>query len=83
MLIDPDMSGCTLWFGDSVQHIKGTPIECIDRIVNFFNSRSVDLTEKPIISLDATGIGRAYADYLDRLNIKYNEIHGRKFMGDI
>ena len=83
MIIDPIRGGCTIWQGDSVQTIKGTPEECCERIVNYV----VDLGDNDIrhqnyfdIKLDEMNIGGFYADYFNLFKIEYTPVKIRKII---
>jgi hypothetical protein len=86
MIIDPDRQGCTIWFGDKVQHIDGTPEQCCDKIINFITRLYKDkygvLCREQIydIKLDITGIGRVYAEYFVRCDIEFQRVLGGKII---
>jgi len=80
LIIDPDRDGCTVWYGDKVQHINGSPQECIERILGFaskngiYIKRGVCLFDYEAIlpnqiAIDVSGDGRYWAMTLDKMRI--------------
>lgn len=91
IIIDPDREGCTVWYKDKVQHICGSPQECIDRILNFAVKNNIPIKKGNLlfdyeaftpneIAIDTTGEGRYFAMVLDDMRIWYDEIKGCRFL---
>jgi hypothetical protein len=95
MIIDPDRDGCTIWEGNKVQHLKGTPEECVYSIIKKLDERYglikpskkyelINIQEaKDIdfnIALDVMGIGRYYKDIFEHHGIKIHEIRPGKII---
>jgi hypothetical protein len=81
MIIDPDRDGCTVWHGDKVQHIKGSPCECVEMLVIYFMMHNINVKTKCIIGLDITGeYGIAFAKIMQSFGIQFYEIKGQQFI---
>jgi hypothetical protein len=89
MIINPDRNGCTVWHGDKVRHIKGSPQECIDRIIEFANKIGIGVYERKFIDnefkpnflrLDVGGDGRYWTMILNKMRVRYDEIRGDRFL---
>lgn len=86
MIIDPGRDGCTIWEGDKVQYLKGTPKECINLIVKTLKKRYevIDIEEARDIdfniALDITSIGVYYKDTFEHYGIKIHEIRPGKII---
>lgn len=72
IILDPDRSGCTVWYAGTVQYIRGTPEECAERIIRNFSDENGQFYSD--IFLDANGIGIVYADVFDYRNFKYHKV---------
>jgi len=73
MIIDPQLDGCTIWNGRTVQYIQGTAKECCERIVKYLDKISDDRWSYDI-AIDTKGIGLGYADYFTEKGIFFRPI---------
>lgn len=82
MILDPSRDGCTIWEGNKVQYIKGSPKECCETILKSITQAYENPETKEIerfqvklyFGLDVAGIGRMYADYFKYMGIEFYEI---------
>lgn len=86
MIIDPDRDGCTVWEGNKVQHLKGTPEECVYSIVKTLAKRYEIINKEEAkdidfnIGLDTAGIGIYYRDIFEHYGIRIYEIKPGKII---
>lgn len=73
MIIDPSRDGCTVWFGTSVQFLKGTTHECCKRIIDFVTDENGKQFNVDIV-LDTMGIGVDYAQFFNKNDIKFMKV---------
>lgn len=78
IIIDANRGGCTIWFGNvAVQEVKGTPIECCDKIYNYVmetQTHSIKDIQVVTVALDRMGYGSNYWGILNNMGVKLQEI---------
>ena len=83
IIIDPDRTGATIWIGNSVKHIEGSPYEiaemiyCIATEKYFYEDENKDrffVIQTKDIGIDVAGLGIYLYDALINLNLKVTQI---------
>lgn len=82
IIIDPDRKGCTLWHGDKVKKLNGSPTECVSKIINFTTFEDVNgkRVQRDTILLDDIGVGKSFADVLFKEGISFIKVKHENFI---
>lgn len=84
MILDPYREGCTIWMGENVTSIKGSPQEVCEqiymRVVVARESASGNIHYEQVyeIGVDIGGIGITYKNILNDMGIKTYDIRGKR-----
>ena len=76
MILDPCRDGIEIWYGNQVQHMKGSVDECVDKIIKFITVLDEKGNRKQVIVplLDICGDGKHWQYVFENNGIEIIEV---------